>query len=169
MPLCYHSLPPESTVSMPTRRAKLFPTPDDAENAFYEAFERRDLAAMMAVWEESDDIVCVHPRGARLTGFDAVRESWAAIFAGGDGAMRVRATDVKRFDGNNVAVHTLVELLSAPGTQGPPASVCATNVYELTDGGWRMVLHHATALQEAEPERRRAKEEEPPPPTRTLH
>ena len=149
------------------RRAKLFPTADDAETAFYEAFERRDLAAMMAVWAESDDVVCVHPRGARLTGFDSVRESWAAIFAGGAVAMRVRTAEVRRFDGNNVSVRTLVEILSAAGGQGEPASVCATNVYELTDGGWRMVLHHATPM--AEPERPRAREEEPAPPTRTLH
>ena len=151
------------------RRAKLFPTADDAETAFYEAFERRDLAAMMAVWAESDEVVCVHPRGARLTGFDAVRESWAAIFAGGAAAMRVRATEVRRFDGNSVAVHTLVEVLSAPGGRGEPASVCATNVYELTDGGWRMVLHHATPLQEPEREPERTREEETPPPSRTLH
>jgi uncharacterized protein (TIGR02246 family) len=157
---------------MPTRRAKLFPTPDDAETAFYEAFERRDLAAMMTVWEESDDVVCVHPRGVRLTGFDAVRESWAQIFAGGGGAMRVRATEVRRFDGNSVAVHTLVEILAAPGSTNPSAtqSVCATNVFELTDGGWRMVLHHATPMAEPERERPRGgREDDTPPPTRTLH
>ena len=155
---------------MPPRRAKLFPTPDDAETAFYEAFERRDLAAMMAVWAESDDVVCVHPRGVRLTGFDAVRESWAQIFAGSEGPLRVRATEVRRFDGNSVAVHTLVEVLGTPGTAPEAAaSICATNVFELTDGGWRMVLHQATPL--AQPERPRAapREDETPPPSRTLH
>ena len=150
---------------MPSRRAKLYPTPDDAENAFYEAFERRDLAAMMAVWAESDDVVCVHPRGPRLTGFEAVRDSWAQIFAGGGGQIRVRATEVRRFDGNSVSVHTVVELLAAVGSTTATQSVCATNVYELTDGGWRMVVHHATPM--AEPER--AREEEAPAPTRTLH
>jgi len=154
---------------MPPRRAKLFPTPADAETAFYEAFERRDLAAMMAVWAESDDVVCVHPRGARLTGFEAVRESWAAIFAGGAGAMRVRTAEVRRFDGNNVSVHTLVEILAAVGGQGEPVSVCATNVYELTDGGWRMVLHQATPLAQPERPRAQAREDDTPPPSRTLH
>ena len=41
----------------PKPRNKLFPTPDDAENAFYDAFERANLTAMMAVWAESDDVV----------------------------------------------------------------------------------------------------------------
>ena len=53
---------------MPPRTRKLFPTPDDAESAFYDAFERADLAAMMVVWAEDDDVVCVHPPGPRLTG-----------------------------------------------------------------------------------------------------
>ena len=152
------------------RRAKLFPTPDEAETAFYEAFERRDLPAMMAVWAESDDVVCVHPRGVRLAGFDAVRESWAQIFAGSDGPLRVRATEVRRFDGNSVAVHTLVEVLGTPGTApDAAASICATNVFELTDGGWRMVLHHATPLAQPERPRAAAREDDTPPPSRTLH
>ena len=66
----------------PRSRSKLFPTPEDAEAAFYDAFERADLAAMMAVWAEADDVVCVHPSGPRLVGFEAVREGWAQIFSG---------------------------------------------------------------------------------------
>jgi ketosteroid isomerase-like protein len=31
----------------------------------------------------NDDIVCVHPQGPRLVGFEAVRESWIQIFASG--------------------------------------------------------------------------------------
>jgi hypothetical protein len=41
--------------------------------------------------------------------------------------------------------------------------VHATNVYELTEGGWRMVVHHASAVAEA------TVAEEPPEPARTLH
>src|SRR6202008_4839320 len=84
------------SATMPRSRSKLFPTPDDAETAFYDAFERADVAAMMAVWAESDDIVCIHPQGPRLAGFEAVRESWAQIFAGG-AQLRVRTTEERRF------------------------------------------------------------------------
>ena len=34
------------------RNKPIFPTPQDAEAAFYEALERADLEAMMAVWAE---------------------------------------------------------------------------------------------------------------------
>ena len=46
----------------------LFKTAQDAETAFYEAQEKADLDAMMAVWADDDDIVCVHPGGMRLSG-----------------------------------------------------------------------------------------------------
>ena len=71
--------------------AKIFPTAQDAQNAFYEALERSDLEAMMAVWSEDEDIVCVHPAGQRLAGQAAVREVWRQMFAGGPN-MRVRIT-----------------------------------------------------------------------------
>lgn len=149
---------------MPRSRTKLFPTPDDAETAFYDAFERADIAAMMAVWAETDDVVCIHPQGPRLAGFEAVRESWAQIFAGGS-TLRVRTTEQKTFDGQALAVHTVVELVAAPGEQSTVTPVFATNVYVLTEGGWRMAVHHANAA----PETREARREEPAPPPHTLH
>ena len=65
----------------------LFPTPQDAEAAFYEALTKGDLEAMMAVWADDDEVYCVHPNGARVTGVDQVRESWRQIFASGQTAV----------------------------------------------------------------------------------
>jgi uncharacterized protein (TIGR02246 family) len=149
---------------MPRSRSKLFPTADDAESAFYDAFERADIAAMMAVWAETDDVVCIHPQGPRLAGFEAVRQSWAQIFAGGT-QLKLRTTEARSFDGQTLAVHNVVELVTPPGREANPATVFATNVYVLTDAGWRMVLHHSTAAAEA-PARA---EEESVPARHTLH
>jgi len=149
---------------MPRPRNKVFPTPDDAETAFYDAFERADLAAMMAVWAATDEIVCIHPQGPRLTGFEAVRESWAQIFSGG-AQLRVRTTEARTFEAQALAVHTVIEMIAPPGTEGSVTSIFATNVYELTEGGWRMVVHHAAAApSEASPRR-----EEPASSSHTLH
>ena len=150
---------------MPSRRSTLYPTPEDAETAFYDAFERGDLAGMMSVWAEADDVVCIHPQGPRLVGFEAVRDSWGQIFTGGGSRLRVRTIEARRFSGQSVAVHAVIEILSMPGQQGPTQSVCATNVYELTDDGWRMVVHHASPL--AEPAAAAA--DEPTPAPHTLH
>jgi ketosteroid isomerase-like protein len=143
-------------------RTRLFPTADEAQIAFYDAFERGDIAAMMAVWAESDDIVCVHPGGARLVGFEAVRESWARIFLAAT-QLRVRTLDEQRFAGQSVAVLSVIEEVLPRGQQGPANQVYATNVFELTEGGWRMVVHHATSAPEA------SAPEEPAAPTHTLH
>ena len=143
---------------------KIFATADEAESAFYDAFERANLPAMMAVWAESDDVVCIHPQGPRIVGFEAVRESWMQIFANG-ATLRVRPSEQRRFDGQSVAVHALLELVTPAGEEAPVTTVCATNVYELTTNGWRMVGHHASAL--AEPSRPAA--EEPAPSGHTLH
>ena len=52
---------------------KIFATPQDCEAAFYEALERSDLEAMMLVWSEDEEVLCVHPGGARVTGLAPLR------------------------------------------------------------------------------------------------
>ena len=124
---------------------RIFPTAQDAENAFYEALERCDLDGMMAVWAEDEEIVCVHPGGGRLSGQDQVRESWAKIFAAGPRA-RVRIDQQVAISGMMLAVHSVFEIFSLPGQAQPqqPAPVVATNVYLRTAAGWRMIVHHAS-------------------------
>jgi len=130
--------------------SKIFPAAQDAENAFYEALERCDLDGMMAVWAEDEDIFCIHPTGARLTGQDEVRSSWAKIFAGGAGA-RVQISDQVAVSGMMIAVHSVHENFTVEGDPRPRAPVIATNVYLRTPAGWRMIVHHASPAP-AQPE-----------------
>ena len=130
-----------------------FATPADAEAAFYAAFARADLDAMMTVWADEDDaIVCVHPRGPLLAGRRAVRQSWQAIFAHSPGmkftvAQRLQATD------GQVAVHIVHEHIKLAGDNARQHTVIATNAYRRTATGWRMVLHHASPATETEDSR----------------
>ncbi len=124
----------------------VFPTAQDAENAFYEALERCDLDGMMAVWAEDEEIVCVHPGGPRLTGQEQVRESWARIFQGGPRA-RVGITQQVAISAMMLAVHSVHENFSVEGESrgdARPVPVVATNVYLRTAAGWRMIVHHAS-------------------------
>ena len=136
---------------------KIFPTAQDAENAFYEALERSDLEGMMAVWAEDEDIVCVHPGGARLTGQDQVRESWARMFAAGAGA-RVHISQQVAISAMMLAVHSVHENFTVAGEAQPRPPIVATNVYLRTAAGWRMIVHHASpaAAQPAPPRREAA-------------
>ena len=125
---------------------RIFPTAQDAENAFYEALERCDLEAMMAVWAEDDEIICVHPTGPRLTGPEQIRESWARIFSGGPRA-RVHIASQVAISAMMLAVHSVHENFTLEGqAQGDarPLPVVATNVYLRTAAGWRMIVHHAS-------------------------
>ena len=122
---------------------KIFPSAQDAENAFYEALERSDLEGMMAVWAEDEDIVCVHPGGPRLTGQDEVRESWARIFKGG-GRTRVQITHQVAISAMMLAVHSVHESFLLEGEAQPRPPIVATNVYLRTAAGWRMIVHHAS-------------------------
>ena len=144
---------------MPAQMKKaLFASPQDAESAFYEALTKSDLDAMMAVWADDDDIYCVHPNGARLSGVERVRESWRQIFASGQ-TLRFQLREQQHVQGMMLSVHSVYEYITVTGEPRPRAPVIATNVFLRTERGWRMVAHHASpapATASAEPEPRRA-------------
>jgi uncharacterized protein (TIGR02246 family) len=121
-----------------------FPTPQDAEAAFYEALEAADLEAMMEVWADDEEIVCVHPGGPRLSGFEQVRASWAQIFGSGQ-RLKVHVSNQVVLSGMMLAIHSVQENILLPGESRSRAPVAATNVYLRTGNGWRMILHHGSA------------------------
>lgn len=127
---------------MPTRKV-VFATPQDAETAFYEAIERADLDAMMAVWAEDEDIVCVLPGGPRLCGFALVRDAWQRVFEGG-ARLRVNVGEINVVQGPFASVHSVVEHIGIVGDDSVQAPVVATNVYLRSALGWRLVLHHTS-------------------------
>ena len=120
-----------------------FPTPQDAETAFYEALEAGEVEAMMEVWAQDEEIVCVHPGGARLAGYDQVRESWAQIFNSGQ-KLKVQVSNQVVLSGMMLAIHSVHENILVQGESRARAPVAATNVYLRTGNGWRMILHHGS-------------------------
>lgn len=123
--------------------AALHASPDDVEAQFYEALQRGDIALLMAVWADDDEIVCVHPGGGRLVGAAQIRESFEAIFA--NGGVPAQPEKIHRLQTLTSAVHHLVERIAVQGPEGEQqAWVLATNVYLKTAEGWRLVAHHAS-------------------------
>ncbi len=120
-----------------------FSTADEAEAAFYEALEHGDLEAMMGVWATDEELVCIHPGGPRIEGFDAIRESWRQLLGSG-ARLSIRLSDIRRFEGMLYAVHVLCEWVADASQPRQSTPVFCTNAYLLTDRGWRMVLHHAS-------------------------
>jgi ketosteroid isomerase-like protein len=134
------------------RTPPIYTTPTDAAMAFYQAFEAKDLDAMMATWAEDEDIVCVHPGGARHVGYDAVRQGWEQLFAG-DQRLAFRLEQVVVIETVGLAMQSVVESITIGNDGKSRGTAVCTNVFLRTPYGWRMVMHHAspTPAAPAEP------------------
>ncbi len=116
---------------------------DDIEASFYEALQRGDIDKLMACWADEDDIVCVHPGGARGIGAVSIRSTFELMFA--HGSIRASAEKVRKVQAMSASVHSVLQRVEVLTEDGPRhAYVIATNVYHKTAQGWRMVAHHAS-------------------------
>ena len=119
-------------------------SPDDVEQQFYEALRRAQIDALMALWADEDETLCVHPGGPRLVGAAAIRASFEAVFANG-GGLPIHAEKIHRVHTATAAVHSVLEHLEVPTAEGTQSAwVMATNIYLLTTKGWRLMAHHAS-------------------------
>jgi ketosteroid isomerase-like protein len=126
------------------------PTPEndvlEANEAFYDAFAKRDVAAMEAMWSQRSDIACVHPGWDALVGRREVLQSWRAILASPE-APEVECAGAVAHVLGDVAYVVCNEVL-------PSAELCATNVFVRENGGWKLVHHHAGPVASHMEERR---------------
>ena len=119
--------------------------PDDvraANQAFYDAHERRDMEAMREVWEHTERVVCVHPGWPILRTWRVVEESWRRILEGPGRNQFIVTNDVVAVDGD-LAWVTLDENLVQGASTG---TVAATNVFARSNDGWKLILHHGSPV-----------------------
>lgn len=114
-------------------------TPQDAEDAYYDALEAGDLDAVMAVWENSDDIACLLPMQTLARGRDAVRKLFEPLLGGGHGVM-LAVTHLQWIETPDLAVHLLEETATPPPGR-PVMPIYATNVYRRGADGWYLLSH----------------------------
>jgi len=125
------------------RAAVLLASPEDVEIQFYEALREGDLERLMALWSDDEEIVCVHPGGARIVGHAGVRAAFEAIFS--NGHIAVNPERVHRLHSMDSAVHSVLERIEVSTAEGLRSGwIVATNVYHKTAQGWRLVAHHAS-------------------------
>jgi ketosteroid isomerase-like protein len=120
----------------------LYASPEECEQAFYEALEAGDADAVSDTWLDDDDVCCVHPGGARLVGYSAVRSSLVALLA--SGPVQIRTVSRKCFESATIAVSNVIEeVIVVQAGSRQLVHVIATNAFAKTPTGWKMVLHHA--------------------------
>ena len=130
-----HHVPTGITMS------RIFDTPQDAEDAYYDALEEGDLDALLAVWDTTDDIICLLPMHPLAHGRSAVRDVFTRLFARGQGI----ALSVKHLgwiDAGKIAIHQVEESPQGHAAGGqPPMAVYGTNIYRHGTEGWRLIIH----------------------------
>jgi ketosteroid isomerase-like protein len=130
---------------------KLLGTVEEAEAAFYDALGRADIEALMSLWADEEEIVCIHPGAPRLVGYASIRASWEAIFE--HGGVLIRPVQLRATQNLMLAVHSVVEEIQRAKSERQDIHILATNVFLKTPLGWRIVAHHASvAPGAAEPE-----------------
>ncbi|MCB1754995.1 MAG: nuclear transport factor 2 family protein [Gammaproteobacteria bacterium] len=125
------------------KESTVFATASECEIAFYRAFAECNPGGMKAVWH-SDKPVCIHPGATPLVGLEAILASWNGIL-GNSLPPDLRIKTIKRMDLGSVQIHIVEEQVN-PDTGTAPVSniLLATNVYLLTEQGWKMTEHHAS-------------------------
>ena len=119
---------------------------EEANARFYRAFETLDITEMDRVWVHGEHARCVHPGWAPLCGWDAIRHSWQTIFTNTQ-EMRFTLSDVSVSAGEQLAWVTCTEnILSDVGSRVSVTAIVATNIFEHTLDGWRLVHHHGSHI-----------------------
>lgn len=122
-----------------------------AANAeLYAAFEEGDVDRMEAIWDEADDVVCVHPGWPMLRGRAHVLRSWSVIMANTN-YIQFFLTGVDAVIDADTAVVTCEEnILTAvadpDGALSQSAKVVSTNVFRRREDGWRLWVHHGSPV-----------------------
>ena len=123
----------------------------EANARFYRAFETLDLGEMERVWSHGEHVKCVHPGWPLLSGWEAVRASWKAIFEN-TAEMRFTLSEVDVVSEGDVAWVTCTEnILSEVRGRITVNSLLATNLFERRPDVWRLIHHHASHVLSGAP------------------
>ena len=127
----------------------MFNKPEDAEEAFYRAFEQSDLELMEKIWSDDDSIVCIHPNAPRLEGHEEVMDSWRQIFES-DNGLKFYLHEIHTIQDGLLSIHLVKEEVEMDDEL--VAIIATTNIYQQTDEGWKMIVHHSSTEPEYDPE-----------------
>ncbi|CAM8918714.1 unnamed protein product [Rhodiola kirilowii] len=109
---------------------------------FFNIIRERSHPAMSRLWLNADYVKCIHASGELFSGYNAVIDSWQQAFNWPAVDFQVR--DVRARVLTETAWVTLKTYVNID------SSYHVTNVFELHNGRWYMVHHHASVMLDAE-------------------
>jgi ketosteroid isomerase-like protein len=104
-------------------------------DAFYQAFRGRDLAAMEDLWAREAPVVCIHPGWSAIFGRREILQTWQGIFENPE-SPEIFCRNPQAFPLGEAALVVCYEEMA--GTL-----LVATNIYRRESGGLKIVHHQA--------------------------
>jgi len=147
------SKPPEPSTGESSPRAQSLPREltevEEANLAFYEAFNQCDIKRMEKLWSPSPYVRCIHPGWEPVVGWPYVRQSWNDIFE----SMQSIAFSLQDVHVEVVGESARVNLVAHANVTTADddvfqTSVVATTIFDKIDEQWLVVLHHSSHLLE---------------------
>ena len=131
------------------------PAPDTTEmmsaanaldQAFVEAFNRGDAAAMSGLYWNSPDVVLFPPDALQARGLAAIENTNAKMFAAMPG-MKIEVTESHQMPLGDVVVGWGLWRVTMPGADGATTEIVGryTDVKAERDGKWVYLVDHASA------------------------
>lgn len=127
-------------------------SPQEAEDAFYDALDEGDPEQVLAVWAESDDICCLLPMQPMIRSRQGVTELFTRLLSRGH-AVSLAVRHLVWIQTDDIAIHQIEETIQnpPPGTP-PPAPFYGTNIYRKDATGWRLIVHQNAPLPPPPPQ-----------------
>lgn len=114
--------------------------------AFYRAFEKKDIEAMSVIWSQGTGSMCIHPGRNILRGWKEIEISWLQIFSVSkylEIETEIITVEIKE---NMAYVVLLEKLLQVSGGRSIQAQSMATNVFEKMGLKWYLIHHHGSPI-----------------------
>ena len=126
---------------------------EEANLRFYEAFTHGDIEKMAEVWSQTPHARCVHPGWELVVGWADIRTSWTEIFRTVQ-EISFQLQDIHVEVAGRTAWANLVAYVSVTTDEGETfqAAINTTNIFELVDLDWKLLLHHSSNFVEEDDE-----------------
>lgn len=117
-----------------------------ANEAFYRAFEKKDIEAMSAIWSQGTGSRCIHPGRSVLRGWRDIRYSWEQIFKNTN-YLEIE-TEIISIEIREMIAYVIVleSVLQVSRGRNIKAQSLATNIFERMASSWYLVHHHGSPI-----------------------
>lgn len=117
-----------------------------ANDRFYQALGGRDLKLMKTVFVRDEGAGCTHPGWIMLRGWEAIMQSWENVFDPEDKLSINLQNITVEIKGDTAWVTCIQELTYIKRDPVMMNVSVSTNIFEKTESGWLMLIHHASPV-----------------------